>query len=187
MDFYDLKGVLEELTEGLHVKNVSFAATNHPMLHPGRAAALRVGDKEVGVFGQLHPVVAERWELPAQPVLVGEFKLDDILAATDSRFIVKPISRYPAVVQDIALIVEESIEAGRVEALIRQTGGTLLSDARLFDIYRGEPLPSGKKSLAYTLTFQAPDHVLSDTDAAKLRDKVVNRLKREVRAELRTG
>src|SRR5581483_1280749 len=102
-------------------------------------------------------------------------------------FIVEPISRYPVVVQDIALTVDSAVPAAEVEHLIRQTGGALLADARLFDVYRGEPLPPGKKSLAYTLTFQALDRVLSDGEAAKLRDKIVNRLKREVGAELRSG
>ena len=187
LDFYDLKGVIEELTNGLHLREVSYTATSHPMLHPGRAAVVRVGGESVGVIGELHPLVRERWELPAQPVLVGEFDLEAVLKGMDARFLIKPISRYPAVVQDIALIVDENIEAARVEGLIRQTGAALLNKVRLFDVYRGEPLPQGKKSLAYTLTFQALDHVLSDQDAAKLRDKIVGRLKRELGAELRTA
>ncbi|MBI4675235.1 MAG: hypothetical protein HY741_26635 [Chloroflexi bacterium] len=187
MDFYDLKGIVEDLGAGLHVSHFNFAPTTHPMLHPGRAARLRIGEETVGVFGELHPLVREKWELPQQAVLVGEFDLEKILARTDARFIVKPISRYPAVVQDIALLVDEPVEAARVEALIRQMGSALLTNVRLFDVYRGAPLPQGKKSLAYTLTFQALDHVLSDTDAAKVRDKIVGRLKREVGAELRSS
>ncbi len=184
-DFYDLKGILEELGAGLHLDELNFAARAHPMLHPGRAAEMRIGAESVGVFGELHPLTREKWALPAQAVLVGEFDLEKILAHTDARFIIQPISRYPAVVQDIALWVDESIEGARVEQLIRQTGGALLRDARLFDVYRGAPLPVGKKSLAYTLTFQALDHVLSDADAGKARDKIVNRLTREIGAELR--
>jgi phenylalanyl-tRNA synthetase beta chain len=185
MDFYDLKGVLEDLGAGLHADDFNFVATTHPMLHPGRAAQLCIGSEAVGVLGELHPLVREKWEMPAQPVLVGEFDLDKILAHTDARFIVKPISRYPAVVQDIAVVVDENVAAARVEALITQTGGAMLGSARLFDVYRGAPLAQGKKSLAYTLTFQALDHVLSDTDAGKLRDKIVARLTRELGAELR--
>ena len=187
MDFFDLKGIVEELGAGLHVSDLNFVPIAHPMFHPGRAALLQIGTDAVGVFGELHPLVREKWELPAQAVLVGEFDLEKILAHTDSRFIVTPISRYPAVVQDIALVVDETVQAARAEALIRQTGGALLRDAKLFDVYRGAPLPQGKKSLAYTLTFQALDHVLSDTDAGKLRDKIVNRLTRELGAELRSS
>lgn len=187
LDFYDLKGILEGFVAGLHVRGVSFAATRHPTFHPGRAAVMRIGEREVGVFGELHPLVRDRWGLPAQAVLVGEFDLEAILAETDARFIVKPLSRYPAIVQDIALVMEADIPAARVEALIRQAGGALLAEARLFDVYTGAPLPKGKKSLAYRLTFQAQDHVLSDADAAKVREKIVQRLRRELGAELRSG
>ncbi len=187
MDFFDLKGIVEDYLAGLHIPETSFAATTIPMLYPGRAAVLRVGNESVGVLGELHPVLRERWELPAQAVLVGEFDLEKILAHMQDRFIVKPIARYPAIVQDIALIVDENVQAARVETLIRQTGGALLNDARLFDLYRGAPLPPEKKSLAYTLTFQALDHVLSDTDAAKIREKIVRRLERELGAELRSA
>ena len=172
---------------GLHIPEVSFGATNHPMLHPGRAAELRIGNESVGVLGELHPLTRERWELPNQAVLVAEFDLEAILAHMQERFIVKPISRYPVIVQDIALIVDENVQAERVQSLIRQTGGTLLNDVELFDVYRGAPLPPAKKSLAYTLRFQSSDHVLSDTDAGKLREKIVRRLEREVEAELRSA
>ncbi len=187
MDFFDLKGIVQDLVAGLHVSQTSFAVTSHAMLHPGRAAELKIGDESVGVFGELHPVVRERWELPNQAVLVGEFDLEKILAHTDARFIVKPISRYPVIVQDIALIVDENVEAARVEGLIRQTGGALLNQVKLFDVYRGAPLAQNKKSLAYNLTFQALDHVLSDTEAGKMREKIVRRLEREMGAQLRSG
>lgn len=187
MDFFDLKGVVQELLSGLHVRGVDYTAISHPILHPGRAAVMRMDGQPVGVFGELHPLVRERWELPAQAVLVGEFDLDAILQQQDSRYIVKPISRYPSVVQDIALEMDESVPAGKVERLIRQTGGAFLQEARLFDLYRGAPLPPGKKSLAYRLTFQALDHGLSDAETGKLRDKIAQRLKRELGAELRTG
>lgn len=147
MDFYDLKGIVEDMLAGLHVRDAGFAAATNPMFHPGRAAYLTIGGTNVGIFGELHPVVRERWELPAQPVLVGEFDLDAILARMDERYIVKPISRYPVIIQDIALIVDEDAAAAPIQALIRQTGGTLLSSVRLFDVYRGAPLPAGKNHL----------------------------------------
>lgn len=187
MDFFDLKGIVEDLIAGLHVPDASFAATAHPMLHPGRSAELRIGNESVGVLGELHPLTRERWELPNQTVLVAEFDLEAILSHMQERFIVKPISRYPVIVQDIALIVDENVRAEQVQALIRQTGGALLNSVELFDVYRGAPLPPAKKSLAYTLRFQSSDHVLSDADAGKLREKIVRRLEREVGAELRSG
>lgn len=185
--FYDLKGILEDLAQGLHLKEVSYSATGNDMFHPGRGALMLVAGTPVGVLGELHPVIRERFDLPTLPVLAGEFDLEEILAQAETSFRVKPLSRYPAVVQDIALILDEGIPAARVAELIRQSGGELLTQARLFDLYHGDPLPSGKKSLAYRLTFQAMNRGLADADAATVREKIVNRLKRELGAELRAG
>lgn len=186
-DFFDLKGVIEEFARGLHLRTASYAASRNSMLHPGRAAVMRVGEMEAGVFGELHPVVRERFGLPAQAILVGEFDLESIFAHTDRTFRVKPISRYPALVQDIAVIVDETVPEVNVLRLIRETGGALLAQTWLFDVYHGDPLPPGRKSLAYRLTFQAPDRGLTDLDAAKIRERIVQRLKRELGAELRGG
>ncbi len=186
-DFFDLKGVIQEFARGLHLLSVSYAVSHNPMFHPGRGAVMRVGDTEVGVFGELHPVVRERFGLPAQAVLVGEFDLESMVAHTEPTFRVKPLSRYPAVVQDIAVIVDETVPEAQVEGLIRQAGGALLTQAWLFDVYHGDPLPPGMKSLAYRLTFQAPDRGLTDADAGKIRERIVVRLKRELGAELRGG
>jgi phenylalanyl-tRNA synthetase beta chain len=185
MDFYDLKGVVEALLAGLHLNGTTFAASDHPLFHPGRAAALKFDAQEIGVFGELHPLVRERFDLPAQPVIVGEFDLDALLARVTPAYQVTALSRYPAVAQDLALIVDEALPADRVHALIVQTGGALLQRAVLFDVYRGEPIARGKKSLAYALTFQAADRTLSDADASKVREKIVARLRREVSAEVR--
>ncbi|MBI4785667.1 MAG: phenylalanine--tRNA ligase subunit beta [Chloroflexi bacterium] len=185
MDFFDLKGVLEELLEGLHLSGASFVAAENALYHPGRAAALVLDSQEIGVFGELHPLLREKFDLPAQPVLLGEFDLDALLAPVSPLFATRALSRYPVVTQDLAIIVDENVDADRVYALIRQTGGELLQRAALFDLYRGEPIPAGKKSLAYTLTFQAMDRTLSEQDATKIRDKIVNRLRHELGAELR--
>ncbi len=96
------------------------------------------------------------------------------------------ISSHPAVYEDLAVIVDEAVLAEQVGALIRQTAGKLLVDLRLFDVYRGQPIPAGKKSLAYALTFQAPDHTLTDEDVRKLRFKITNRLNTELGATLRS-
>ncbi|MGE5264907.1 MAG: phenylalanine--tRNA ligase subunit beta [Acidobacteriota bacterium] len=187
VDFYDLKGVLQELLEGLHISGAGFVASDNPLFHPGRAAALVLDSQEIGAFGELHPLLRERFDLPAQAILLGEFDLDALLAHVSPMFSVRSPSRYPAVIQDLAVVVEESVLDERVYTLIRQTGGDLLQRAVLFDVYRGEPIPPGRKSLAYALTFQAMDRTLSDADASKIRDKIVNRLRNEIGAELRGG
>jgi phenylalanyl-tRNA synthetase beta chain len=123
--------------------------------------------------------------LPAQAVLVAEFDLDALLARVPLTYKTRALSRYPGIAQDLALIVDEDVPADRVHALIVQTGGALLQRAVLFDVYRGDQIPRGKKSLAYALTFQAMDRTLSDADASKVREKIVARLKREIGAEVR--
>jgi phenylalanyl-tRNA synthetase beta chain len=185
MDFYDLKGVVETLLEGLHLGGATFTTSDHPSLHPRSAALLKFDSQEIGVLGELHPLLREKFDLPAQPVLIGEFDLDALLARVTPAHPVRALSRYPAVVQHLALVVDESIPAARVHALIQQTGGDLLERAVLFDIYRGDQIPPSKKSLAYSLTFQAADRTLSDADATKVREKIVARLRRELAAELR--
>jgi phenylalanyl-tRNA synthetase beta chain len=185
LDFYDFKGVVEALLEGLHLGGATFAASNHPSFHLGRAASLKFDAQEIGVFGELHPILREKFDLPAQPVLIGEFDLDALLARVPSAHKVKSLSRYPAVVQDLALVVDENVAADRVHALITQTAGELLHRAVLFDVYRGDQIPRGKKSLAYALTFQAADRTLSDADATKVREKIAARLRRELDVEVR--
>lgn len=194
MEFFDLKGIIEVLLTGLHLAEVArssdlngatFAASTHPSFHPGRTAVLKLDSQEIGVFGELHPLLRENFDLPAQPVLIGEFDLDALLARATPAHPVRALSRYPAVVQDLALVVDESIPAARVHALIQQTGGDLLKRAVLFDVYRGDQIPPGKKSLAYSLTFQAADRTLSDADATKVREKIVARLRHALGAELR--
>jgi phenylalanyl-tRNA synthetase beta chain len=99
---------------------------------------------------------------------------------------VEPVSAYPAVLQDLAVVVDEGIPAAEVERLIAVTGGFLLKDVRLFDVYQGEQIPAGKKSLAYALAFQAPDKTLRDTVVAKQVKRIAGRLRGELGAELRT-
>jgi phenylalanyl-tRNA synthetase beta chain len=185
MGFFDLKGVVESLLGGLHLGNAAFAPSDHPLYHPGRAAALKIDVQEVGVFGELHPLLREKFDLPAQPVLIGEFDFDALLARVRPSFGVTSPSRYPAVAQDLALVVDENIPADRVQALVVQTGGALLQRVVLFDVYHGDQIPRGKKSLAYSLTFQATDRTLSDADATKAREKISARLRRELGAQVR--
>jgi phenylalanyl-tRNA synthetase beta chain len=155
------------------------------MFHPGRGAQLKFGDSAIGIFGELHPVLRERFDLPMQPVLVGEFDLDAMLTHVTSMYLVQALSRYPAVEQDLALIVDDNVPADRVQALIQQTGGNLIERVTLFDVYRGDPIAQGKKSLAYAISFQADDRTLSDSDVTKVREKIIARLKRELGAEVR--
>jgi phenylalanyl-tRNA synthetase beta chain len=139
----------------------------------------------LGVFGELHPLVQENYNF-VSPVIAAEFDLEALLQAARPSFDVKPVSEFPPVLEDIAVVVDESLPADRVEALIRQTGGKTLAAVRLFDVFRSEQIGAGKKSLAYSLTYQSFEGTLTDKDAAQVRNKIVRRLEQEVGAKLRS-
>jgi phenylalanyl-tRNA synthetase beta chain len=189
IDFFDLKGVMESLLDGLHVSDVAFRPIQHRAYHPGRVAELTINGQPVGVLGQLHPSVVQSYELKTDenwPVLAVDLDLDRLLAQVPEMHVVRSVPRFPPVQQDIAMIVDEAIPADQVEALITQTGKPLLTNVRLFDLFRGEQIGVGKKSLAYRLTFQADDRTLTDQDAARQQQKIVQRLERELGVKLRS-
>jgi phenylalanyl-tRNA synthetase beta chain len=184
-DFYDLKGRIELLLSGLRYTDISYAPTDSvPYLHPGKTAEIRVGGQVVGVFGELHPLVKDRYEVEEAPILVAEFDLD-LLRSISPGYSIRTVADVPPVFEDIAVILDESVPASEVEALIRQTGGKLLTEVKLFDVYRGEQIGEGKKSLAYSLTYQS-DKTMTDAEAAAIRKKIVKRLEHEVGAKLRS-
>ncbi len=184
-DFYDMKGRIELLLSGLRYTNISYSATDSTKyLHPGKAAEIKINDQIVGAFGELHPLVKEKYELGNSPVLVAEFDLET-LRALNPTYSITPVPEFPPVLEDIAVIVDESVAASGVEALIHQTGGKSVTNVRLFDVYRGDQIGIGKKSLAYSLTYQASDKTMTDSEAAAIRNKIVKRLEQEVGAKLR--
>lgn len=124
--------------------------------------------------------------LPDRRLTVAELDLEALLAKVPPVWFLDAIVPYPAVLQDLAVVVDEGIPAATVETLVSQTGGFLLKDVQLFDVYRGEPIPAGKKSLAYALTFQAPDKTLRDAIVAKQVKRIVKRLQQELGAEQRS-
>ncbi|MCI0703555.1 MAG: phenylalanine--tRNA ligase subunit beta, partial [Planctomycetia bacterium] len=185
-DFFDLKGVIEGLASDLHLPGVSYAAVQTvSWLHPMRAATLDVNDKPVGVFGELHPKVAAHFGLGERAVQVAELDLEAILAAVPERYGYRPFSTFPPAKRDIAVVVQETTPAKRVLAEIRAAGSELLTDATLFDVYRGEGLPAGTKSLAFALTYQAPDRTLGEKEIAKAHEKVEGRLRHILGAAIR--
>ena len=192
VDFYDLKGIIEDLLDGLHVNDVDFEPTEHPSFYPGRTARLWVYGEPVGVLGQLHPLVQEAFGLPPvdprgedKPTLVAEIDFEALSHYIPDAHLVIPVPRFPSIRQDIALVVDEAVPASLVQATILGAGGRLLVDARLFDVFRSDQIGAGKKSLAYALTFQAPDRTLTDKQAADVQSKIVKKLEKELGAKLR--
>ncbi|MCA9971582.1 MAG: phenylalanine--tRNA ligase subunit beta [Anaerolineales bacterium] len=186
-DFFDLKGVLESLFTALHVP-VTFAAAAHPTYRPGRTAQLFVGDTHIGIMGELHPQVVEAFDVRlerGQAVLAAELDLAALLPHIPFSYPYEPTSAYPAVREDLALIVDKALPAAEVAAAISRAGGFLLKRVELFDVYEGAQVPAGKRSLAYHLTFQAPDKTLSDKDVSRQRQRILKQLQSSLDARLR--
>jgi phenylalanyl-tRNA synthetase beta chain len=186
MDFFDLKGIIEELLRRLGLVGYRFERSSHPSFHPGRTAKLLIGGEEVGLLGELHPRVRESLELElAEPVLAAELDLEAILARAAPVGRYKPLPQFPAVLRDLAVVVDKAIPAERVAQAIRAAGGGLLRELVLFDLYQGPPVPQGRKSLAFRLRLQAEDRTLTDEEADALRARIEARLAEELGAELR--
>ena len=189
MDFFDLKGVIDGMLQGLRLPNVRYETeTNDPAYHPGKCARVWVDNQTIGTFGEMHPRVRARYDWPGTfkaPVLAAEFDLDLLLSLIPPLYQTDDIPTFPPVLEDLALVVDETVPADKVEGFIRQTGGKLLADVHLFDVFRSEALGAGKVSLAYSLTYQAPDRTLKDDEVKQLRGKIIKRLEHEVGARLR--
>ena len=187
LDFYDLKGVVEILAGRLHLPEVHYELADDPRFHPGKAAALFSGSTPLGTFGELHPMVPGHYDLRSEaPIQAGEFDLDTLIALTPERWTLEPVPVFPPVLEDIAVVIGDEVPAAQVEETIRLAGGKLLAGIRLFDVFRGEQIGAGMKSLAYSLTYQAPDRTLTDAEAAQVRGKVVRRLEQDLGAHLRS-
>lgn len=186
MDFFDLKGVLEALADGLRLPRgaVEFRPETHAAFHPGRCAALYLNSRRIGFAGEVHPLVRRAYDLESV-VVAAELDLDKLLADLPDIDRIEPINNQPAVYQDIALVVSDATPASAVENAIREAGGALLRHVELFDVYRGDPIPPGKKSLAYSLTYQADDRTLTDAEVAKVHAQIVRSVERRLDAKVR--
>jgi phenylalanyl-tRNA synthetase beta chain len=186
MDFFDLKGLLEEFLSGLKVNEVQFEGDRHPSFHPGKCARLRKGEDQVlGVMGELHPLVVERYDLGEGAILAAILDLGALMDVSPSGFTLSPVPVFPPVLEDLAIVVDVHLPAQQAAQIIREAGKPLVSEVRLFDIYQGDPVPKGKKSLAYSIVYQAADRTLTDEEVAAMRKAIVARLKDEVGGELR--
>jgi len=181
LDFYDAKGIVEGLFGQLGIEAV-FEAGSDESLHPFKQAAVVVGGKRLGVVGGLHPKVADAFEI-TEEVYLFEVDLTALLPLTLEHKMFQPISRFPAVVRDMALVVDTSVTNAQIQAIMR--GFSLVTDIALFDLYSGEQLPAGKKSLAYRISYQSPEHTLTDDEVNKVQQQILNKLSKQLGASLR--
>ena len=196
-DFFTLKGVVCEMLRNLGIREPIFTAeSEYGPYHPGRCARIGVAasdqmkaagveTEELGIMGEIHPDVAERYGLDGVRVYCCEIMFGAIERRADTRVNYHPLPKYPSTARDIALLVDEEMEVGRIEEVIRSSGGKLLEDVRLFDIYRGKQVEEGKKSVAFSLVYRDREKTLTDEEVAAVHTNVLNALEDNLNAVLR--
>ena len=196
-DFFSLKGVVTELFEVLGIKGARFEAeSEYGVYHPGRCARIAVAAdrkdsngevfyEELGIMGEIHPDVAENYGMDGVRVYCCEIMFDAVMRHADTETVYTPLPKYPSTSRDIALLVDEDMEVGRIEEVIRQQGKAILEKVKLFDVYRGKQVEEGKKSVAFALTYRDKDKTLTDEEVAEVHNNVLDALKEKLNAVLR--
>ncbi|KEH98067.1 phenylalanine--tRNA ligase subunit beta [Clostridium massiliodielmoense] len=184
VDYLDLKGVVENIIDELGVEKVKFQReSENPSFHPGKTAALYIKKEFIGVVGEIHPDVAEKYEVDER-CYVAELNMDILLKHTKVQKKYISLPKFPAVTRDLAVIIDRDILVQEIEDIIKNQGGKLLESAKLFDVYEGKQIPDNKKSIAYSLVYRG-DRTLTDKDVNKVHDKIVRALEHKLGAELR--
>jgi phenylalanyl-tRNA synthetase beta chain len=183
-DFYYARGLAEAVAARLGLPEPEARPGRESWLHPGRQAVLSIGDRSVGVCGELHPEVAVRFDVPVGTVAL-ELDLDVLLDLEAPEACHRPLPRYPAATRDLAVVVRETVPASQVLDAIRQAGGECLESARLFDVYRGEQVPAGYLSLAWKLTYRSPTGTLTDAEIETHHESIRRALQARVDATFR--
>lgn len=185
LDFFRFKGDVETLFDAFRIKNVKFTAKrDNPSYHPGRCAVISIDGVEVGVMGQLHPLVNRNYNVE-QPMFAAEIHLDTLLAARPQGMHYKALPKFPAVERDIAVVCDRNVPVADLEDCIRKASCGLIKAVELFDIYTGKPIPEDKKSVAFALKLRHEDHTLTDAEADGDVKAVLTALEQELGAVLR--
>lgn len=184
VDFYVAKGILEGLFEKLGVEEaIEWQAAKQDGMHPGRTAEIILSGEVIGFIGQVHPQVQK--ELDLKNTYVFEVKASALFNFEQPELQYIPIPRFPAITRDIALVVDKEINAGSLETIINDAGGKLLKKVHVFDLYEGERMEEGKKSIAFSLTYLDPEKTLTDEEVVRAHDKVLAAVREKAGAELR--
>jgi phenylalanyl-tRNA synthetase beta chain len=184
VDFFDLKGVVENFLDEFNIDRYRILSSNNDSMHPGRTAELLINNKRVGFLGEVHPDVLDKYDIPVR-VYLAELSFEEIILQSNMDIKYRSLPKYPSVARDIAIVVTEEITAGQVEEIIRNKGGRLIEEVKLFDIYKGSQIQEGYKSMAYSIVYRSDEKTLSEEDIAKVHNKIVNSLVNQIGAELR--
>ncbi len=184
-DFYMLKGIVETLLDKIGIKGAEYEPeANHSTFHPGRCANILYKNEYLGIIGEIHPDVAENYDISAR-VYICELDFESILLNADTEKIYSPLPKYPAMDRDMAIVVEEKVYVREIEKIILENGGKILENVELFDIYRGKQVKEGHKSIAYSLTYRNAEKTLTDGEVNRVHSRIIKALKEKLGAELR--
>ncbi|MFZ5352421.1 MAG: phenylalanine--tRNA ligase subunit beta [Bacillota bacterium] len=184
VDFFDLKGVVENLLEAMNIGKYRILSSNHDSLHPGRTAELIINNKRIGWLGEVHPDVLDNYDIPVR-AYIAELNFDEMINQSSPIKKYKQLPKYPSVERDIAIVVTEEITAGQIEEIIKNKGGKIVEDVKLFDIYRGSQVQEGYKSMAYKIVYRSDEKTLTEEDISKVHNKILNSLANQVGGFLR--
>ncbi|MCW2958102.1 MAG: phenylalanine--tRNA ligase subunit beta [Solirubrobacterales bacterium] len=180
-DFFAAKGLLEAVAATVRVPLTFAAAAEWPFLHPGRSAEVLLDGARIGFVGEVHPLVSKSWDLDTRPVGVFAVDLGKLIAGAPELVAYRDVTSYPAVLQDLAIVVPDAVPAADVVALV----GQVAEDVRVFDVYTGAQVGEGRKSIALRCAFRAKDRTLNEEDVTRIRAKLVKRIAQELGGELR--
>lgn len=184
-DYYYLKGMIEQLLESIVGEVVSYEPLrDHPVFHPGRAAAVVYQNQVIGAFGELHPEVQDNYDF-SQRVYVAYLDLVDLCAIGRKKVRFKPIPKFPSTERHVAILLPDQVSAATIGVIIKEIGGNLVKSYELFDVYKGPQIPEGWKSLAYGITYQHPERTLTDEEINRLHEEIKAAIKERLGAQLR--
>jgi phenylalanyl-tRNA synthetase beta chain len=185
IDFYYLKGILNKLFDALKISGIEYVpASDAGEYHPGRCAKVLLDGDFIGYIGEINPKVADNYSLSGRTYL-SELHLDKLIEKCENKIDYKYLPKYPGITRDLALLVDDTVRAGELIASIENNGGKLLESVEIFDLYQGSQIPEGKKSIAFSLKFQAEDRTLTDEDVNVLINKIKDGLEEDYKAKLR--
>ena len=186
VDFYEMKEIVEITLSKLGIKNLSYEREeNNPTYHPGRTAKVCFNEEFLGIIGEIHPDVLRKYDIKTK-VYTAQLDFDKIVDLTNLEIVYKPLPKYPSMVRDIAITVKEDVLVGDIEKIILKHGGGLIEKLELFDIYRGDQIEEGLKSVAYSIVYRSYERTLTDDEVNEIQKVIIEDLERSVDAKLRS-
>lgn len=185
VDFFVLKGIVEKIFERVGLRGHRYLADkNNTSFHPGRCADILCDNKFLGTIGEIHPEVLDNYGI-GKRVYIAEIDLDTVYSLANDTIVFKSLPKYPAITRDIALVVKNEVEVAAIEEVIMDNAGGLVEACKLFDVYKGDQIGQGYKSVAYSIVYRSLDKTLTDDDVVAVHDKILAELKARLGAELR--